>query len=49
MSVAGKSVGVHSLNSATSLLACAEVKIVELNDPQYDIVAAFPETNNFER
>ena len=49
MSVVGKSVGIHSLNSAAALLACAEIKIVEPNDPQYDIVAAFPETNNFER
>ena len=51
-SVVGRSIGLHRsalLDPDALLFSCAEIKLVELNDVQFDIVVAFPDTLNFER
>ena len=50
--VVGRSIGLHRsalLDPNAVLFSCAEIKSVELNDAQFDVLVAFPETPNFDR
>ena len=50
--VVGRSIGLHRsalLDPNAVLFSCAEVKLVQTNEPQLDVVLAFPESADFER
>lgn len=50
--VIGRSIGLQkpaSIDPMTPLFACAKIKLVKPNDPQRDVLVAFPESSDFDR
>ena len=50
--VVGRSIGLHRsaiLDPNAVLFSCAAIELVQVNDPQFDVVMAFPESADFER
>lgn len=50
--VAGRSIGLHRssiLDPNAVLFSCAAIELVEVNDPEFDVIMAFPESADFER
>ena len=50
--VAGRSIGLHRssiLDPNAVLFSCAAIELVQVNDPEFDVIMAFPESTDFER
>ncbi len=50
--VAGRSIGLHRssiLDPNAVLFSCAAIDLVQVNEPQFDVIMAFPESADFER
>ena len=50
--VAGRSIGLHRssiLDPNAVLFSCAAIELVQVNDPEYDVIMVFPESVDFER
>lgn len=50
--IVGRSIGLHRsaiLDPNAVLFSCAAIELVQVNEPQFDVIVAFPESADFER